>query len=154
MTTGPRYAPPRSPRRPAHRGAGRAVPARAGPRPRGEDGMVAAEAAAALPAVVLVLALGLGAVGTGVDTVRCVDAARAGARAAARGDDGTAAARRAAPGGADVVLTRAGRDVRVDVVGPVRPLTGWLPRTLRAHAQAVALVEDAAPAVSTPDGAP
>lgn len=140
MTAGPRGVAP-----PFARGARRRA------RPGGEDGMVTAETAVALPAVVLVLALGLGAAGLGVDTVRCVDAARVGARAAARGDDGAVAARRAAPDGSGITHTRAGGDVRVDVVAPARPLTGWLPAGLRPHAHAVALVEDPTP---TTGGAP
>ena len=42
--------------------------------------MVTAEFAVVLPAVVFVLALCLGAMGLALDQVRCVDAARAGAR--------------------------------------------------------------------------
>lgn len=146
MTRRSRQVPPRTPRWSARREACRRARARA----HAEDGMVTAETAAALPAVVLVLALGLGAAGVGLDTVRCVDAARVGARAAARGDDGAAAARRAAPDGAGVTLTRAGSDVHVDVVGPGRPLTGWLPAGLRPHAHAVALIEDAPTAGGAP----
>ena len=48
----------------------------------------------AIPAVLLVLALGLSGVRLGLERLLCVDAARAGARAAARGD--TAASVRAA----------------------------------------------------------
>ncbi len=47
-----------------------------------------AEFAVALPAVVLVLALLLGAARVALAQVGCVDAARAGARAAARGEGG------------------------------------------------------------------
>ena len=54
--------------------------------PRGQSGMVTAEFAVVLPAIVLVLGLSLGALGLALDQVRCVDAARAGARAASRGD--------------------------------------------------------------------
>lgn len=48
--------------------------------------MVTAEAAMALPALLGVLALVLSVVSLAVDGIRCVDAARVGARAAARGD--------------------------------------------------------------------
>ena len=48
--------------------------------------MVTAELAVVLPALLLVLAVALSALGLAVDQVRCVDAAAAGARAAARGD--------------------------------------------------------------------
>jgi len=86
-----------------------------------------------LPAVVFVLALSLGALGLALDQVRCVDAARAGARAASRGDsDGAVAlvAHRAAPSGAvsrwQSLLTWCGSRwcPRSRVVGSLLP--GWL----------------------------
>lgn len=56
--------------------------------------MVTAEFAVAVPAVVLVLAMGLSAVQVGVLQLRAADAAADGARSLGRGDDpGTAAAR-------------------------------------------------------------
>lgn len=67
--------------------------------------MVTAELAVAIPSVVLVLALCLGAAKAGVDQIRCVDAARVASRAAARGDDLArvrALAAEAAPEGATV----------------------------------------------------
>ncbi|WP_187122595.1 TadE family type IV pilus minor pilin [Mobilicoccus massiliensis] len=80
-----------------------------------------AEMAAAMPVVVLLLALVLTSVRVGVDQMRCVDAARAGARAAARGegDDavGTVVAR-AAPRGSRVSISRVDTDVVVDVSAP------------------------------------
>lgn len=98
-------------------------------RRRRECGMVTAELAATLPAVVFVLTVLLNAVAIGIDQVRCVDAARAAARVAARGD-GAAQARtigaRAAPEGARIRVTvRGGRvqaAVQADVPGPF----GWL----------------------------
>lgn len=72
--------------------------------------------------------------------VRCVDAARAGARAAARSEapaDVVRAAREAAPSGARVSVVRAGDLIRVRVVVPAP----HFPVTLRA--EAVALAEDA-----------
>ncbi|EAQ00447.1 hypothetical protein JNB_09749 [Janibacter sp. HTCC2649] len=54
---------------------------------RSEGGMVTAEIAVALPALVLVLTLALGAVSVVTDHLRCVDAARVGARLLARGED-------------------------------------------------------------------
>ncbi len=48
--------------------------------------MVSAEIALALPAVLVVLVLALAALVLGVDQVRCADAARIGARLAARGE--------------------------------------------------------------------
>lgn len=95
--------------------------------------MVSAEFAAAIPAVLLVLTLALGAVRIGADEVRVVDAARAGARAAARGDDESAVrgmAGRAAPAGSAVDVAREGGDVVVTVTAPAvldLPLVGPLP---------------------------
>ena len=89
---------------------------------RGHSGSVTAEFAVALPAFIAVLALGLGAVAAATAEVRCVDAARAGARAIARGETpaaAVAAARAAAPAGASVVIHRSGDEVRVEVRGRV-----------------------------------
>ena len=99
-------------------GLARLRPSQAGlcPHGGGQRGMVTAEFAVVLPAVVLVLALSLGALGLALDQVRCVDAARAGARAASRGDsDGavTLVARRAAPSGAVVSMEVSADLVRV-----------------------------------------
>ncbi|WP_225755040.1 TadE family type IV pilus minor pilin [Actinotalea sp. Marseille-Q4924] len=59
-----------------------------GPHPSdSERGAVTAELALALPAVVLVLAVVLATVAAGAAQLRCADAARAGARAAAIGED-------------------------------------------------------------------
>ena len=60
--------------------------------------MATAELAVVLPAVLLVLAVALSALGLAIDQIRCVDAARAGARAAARGDTAAAVTRRGARG--------------------------------------------------------
>ena len=61
-----------------------------------EDGAVAAELAMTLPAVLLVLAMGLGAVQLGVVRLRAQDAAADVARSLARGDDPAAAVSRVA----------------------------------------------------------
>jgi hypothetical protein len=58
--------------------------------------------------VLLVCVSGLAAVAM---QIRCVDAAREAARLAARGDDGSAAARAIAPDGAAVQLRRDGEHV-------------------------------------------
>jgi Flp pilus assembly protein TadG len=91
----------------------------------GERGSVTAEFAAVVPAVLLVLALGLGAVGAVVQQARLTDAAADAARALARGD-GDAAARAhvaANVGAASVSARRSGDDVCVSVgqsvAGPV-----------------------------------
>lgn len=91
--------------------------------------MATAELAVALPVVILVLALCLGAVQLGIDKVRCVGAAGAGARSAARGDPLSAAAstaRRAAPAGSTVAVSVGEADVQVEVRAP----RGWLERAL------------------------
>ena len=88
-----------------------------------------AELAAALPAVGLVLVLALSAVATVSDQVRCIDAARAVARAVARGDsDGSAVAlgRRLAPAGARVDVSSADATVAVTVSGSPAPALSWL----------------------------
>jgi len=59
-----------------------------------DDGTITAEFAVVVPAVVLVLAMGLSALQVGVLHLRAADAAADGARSLGRGDDqGTAAAR-------------------------------------------------------------
>src|SRR3954454_15917019 len=85
-------------------------------------GSVTAEFAVALPAVVVVLAVAMSAVAAATAQMRCVDAARAGARAVARGDSttsATAVARAAAPKGSSVRIQRSGTDVKVEVQGRV-----------------------------------
>jgi hypothetical protein len=106
--------------------------------------MVTAEFAVVLPAIVLVLALSLGALGLAVDQIRCVDAARAGARAAARGDShgaviGVASA--AAPSGALVSMAASGAYVRISVVSRPRLAGSLLPAWLRARSAASAARE-------------
>ena len=108
--------------------------------------MATAEFAVVLPAVVLVLALSLGAMGLALDQIRCVDAARAGARAASRGDSDalvTMVARRAAPSRALVSMTTSGDLVRVSVVSRPRVAAGLLPGWLQAGSTASAARESA-----------
>ena len=76
-----------------------------------EQGMATAELAVAIPTLVLVLFVALSALATVTDQVRCVDAARATARALARGDDpgaAVSAGKRLAPPGAAFSVTGAG----------------------------------------------
>lgn len=82
--------------------------------------MEAAFAIAALASVLVVCLAGLNAV---VLQIRCVDAAREAARLAARGDDGTVAARRAGPDGAVVSIRRDGETLvaRVSTRSPLLP---------------------------------
>ncbi|MFJ4842239.1 TadE family type IV pilus minor pilin [Streptomyces sp. NPDC088746] len=112
-------------------------------RGRSDDrGAVTAEAAMVLPVLVaFVLAL-VWALVAASDQIRCVDAARAGARAAARSepeDSVRSAAREAAPGRARVAVERTGGLWRVRVEAPT-PGPGPLGLTLSA--EAVALAED------------
>ncbi|MCL6551182.1 MAG: pilus assembly protein [Acidothermus cellulolyticus] len=82
-------------------------------------GFVTAETAVALPVVAFILTFILWAVAVGIAQIRVIDAARAGARAAARGEPDSqaiVAARLAAPSGASVLLTR-----RVDLTDPDTP---------------------------------
>ncbi|MEU6484516.1 TadE family type IV pilus minor pilin [Streptomyces sp. NPDC046887] len=110
--------------------------------PRSDRGYVTAEAAVALPALVfftLALVWTLTAVAA---QIQCVDAARAGARAAARSEPSVAvvaAARSAAPKGARVAVGRSGDlwRVRVSAPAPGPDLT-----SLRLSAEAVAAAED------------
>ncbi|MFH8758764.1 TadE family type IV pilus minor pilin [Streptomyces atroolivaceus] len=108
----------------------------------GDRGVVTAEAAMVLPVLVtFVLAL-VWALVAASDQIRCVDAARAGARAAARSEPEVAvrsAARAAAPGGARIAVERAGGLWRVRVEAPT-PGPGSLSLTLSA--EAVASAED------------
>jgi|SRR5450631_53503 len=114
----------------------------------GQQGMVTAEFAVVLPAVVFVLALSLGALGLALDQVRCVDAARAGARAASRGDSNGAVmlvTRRAAPSAALVSIGTSGDLVQVSVVSRPRVAGSLLPTWLRASSTASAAREPSDP---------
>ncbi|TVP33502.1 pilus assembly protein TadE [Streptomyces griseus subsp. griseus] len=106
----------------------------------GDRGAVTAEAAVVIPVLVtFALALLWGLVAAS-DQIRCVDAARAGARAAARSEPEAAvlgAARDAAPHGARVEVARAGDMWRVRVEAPA-PGPGALALTLSAEAAALA----------------
>lgn len=87
--------------------------------------MVTAEIAVALPALILLLTLALAGVSTATDHMRCVDAARTGARLLARGETGDVVRRdvaRQAPDGARITLDVAADAVRVEVVAEPPPL--------------------------------
>ncbi|MEU8787832.1 TadE family type IV pilus minor pilin [Streptomyces sp. NPDC048643] len=84
----------------------------------GDGGFVTAEAAVVLPSLVLVGIALVWALLAASAQIQCVDAARAGARAAARQDSPeavVATARRAAPAGAKVTVSREADLVRVTV---------------------------------------
>ncbi|MER6613626.1 TadE family type IV pilus minor pilin [Streptomyces xantholiticus] len=107
-----------------------------------DRGSVTAEAAVAVPALVLFVMALVWALTAAAAQIQCVDAARAGARAAARSEPraaALAAARSAAPNGSVVTLTRSGDLWRVHVESDT-PGPGALALTLSA--EAVALAED------------
>ncbi len=110
---------------------------------RGRDrGFVTAEAAVVLPALVLFSMALVWALLVAAAQIQCVDAARAGARAAARQDPPDAVAevaRGAAPSGAEVTVSREGDLVRVAVVAQPPGLGGL---TLDVEHEAVALAEE------------
>ncbi|GGQ30920.1 TadE family type IV pilus minor pilin [Streptomyces mutabilis] len=115
---------------------------------RGSDrGFVTAETAVVLPVlVVFAMALAWGLLVVAAQ-IQCVDAARTGARAAARQDPADAVAeitREAAPRGARVTVSREGDRVRVVVVAEPPALHG-LPFEVR---------EEAVASVETAGGAP
>ena len=109
---------------------------RAGRTPRGDRGYVTAETAMVIPLLVALTGLLVWGVMAAAAQVRCVDAARAGAREAARSeapDDVLKAAREAAPAGAQVSVRREGDMVRVRVAVPAPRF----PVTLTAEAAAL-----------------
>jgi hypothetical protein len=106
---------------------------------RGERGTVTAELAVGLVGMMVVLAAVLGVAAVGLGQLRVVDAARAGARAAARGDptgEVLAVAHRLAPG-ASVTASRSDDLVRVTVTAEVRLLLPGRPDVLVRGSAAV-----------------
>lgn len=103
--------------------------------------MATAEIAVALPALVLVTALALWGLALASAQLACADAARTGARAAARGES-LAAVRelvvKAVPQGATVKVSRDEATVHVDVSASIRPpgAAGLPAMTVHAHAAA------------------
>ncbi|WP_078893992.1 TadE family type IV pilus minor pilin [Streptomyces sp. CT34] len=123
------------------RGA-RAGPGRAGGRPVPEAGFVTAETAVVLPVLVAVAAALIWGLMVACARIACVDAARAGARAAARSEPAArvlTAARGAAPKGARIAVAREGDLVRVRVEADL-PGVGRM--TVRVGGEAVALAEE------------
>ena len=103
--------------------------------------MVTAELAAALPVLMILVAVALCAVSVAGQRVRAADAAREAARAAARGDPvtGSRLAATSAPG-STVTISRSGDRVTARVRIVVHPMGGWLP-SLTVVERAVAAVE-------------
>lgn len=107
-----------------------------------ERGGYTAELAVALPALFFLLACGLLGIGYADAALRCDDATRAGARAAARGEPVVAveaASRQAAPRRADIDVQRRTELAEVRCSARVR-LAGV--QTFRVRARSVAVVED------------
>ncbi len=102
--------------------------------------MVTAETAVVLPVLLLVLLCAVAAVTVVGAQLRCVDAAREGARAAARGETAAVVSELAggvAPDGSVTVVHPAGERVRVTVSVEIAPL-GPVPLRTRVSAEAVA----------------
>jgi Flp pilus assembly protein TadG len=104
---------------------------------------VTAEVAAVLPVLVVIVVTGMAAIGVIGAELRCVDAARAGARAAARGEPAAVVrqvAAAVAPPGARVSVAYREDQVVVAVSAEVRPLTRLL-TAIRVRAGAVGQLE-------------
>jgi Flp pilus assembly protein TadG len=104
--------------------------------------MVTAEVAVALPALILVMALSIWGVVAASTQIACTDAARSGARAAARGEPISmvrARVARSLPAGASVRVQRDSQRTRVEIAAPVEaPASANLPPlVIRVHATAV-----------------
>ena len=123
-------------------GSRRAGPLWTGERRAGDRGFVTAEAAVVLPVLVTFTLALVWALMAASAQIQCVDAARAGARAMARQDpegSAVASAKRVAPRGAKVAVSREGDLVRV-AVEAAAPGPGVL--SVRLRADAVALAEE------------
>jgi Flp pilus assembly protein TadG len=106
-------------------------------RPGCDRGSFTAEFAAGLPALVVLLLAGLTAVGAVTTKAQCVDAAREGALAAARGESAPAAVSRVGPDGAGVTVDLTDDTASVAVETKIRVLGGHLPViTIRSTAVA------------------
>lgn len=106
--------------------------------------MVTAEIAATMPVIVAVLTIALTALGAVTDQLRCVDAARTGARLLARGEQAgrvRSEVERQAPDGAAVALRVGASEVEVVVAGDVPALLGLLGVRRAPRATATALRE-------------
>jgi Flp pilus assembly protein TadG len=107
-------------------------------------GSVTAETAAMLPALMLVLAAALWAIQAVGTQLECVDAARAAARAAARGeplDQVRDVARTATHPDAQVDVTRDTETTKVQITVQVRPAWGSSLPAVRVSASATADTE-------------
>lgn len=110
---------------------------------RRDGGTATAELAVVLPVLVLVVVAAMTAVSVVLAQLRCVDAAREAARAAARGEVPAVvrtAAERAAPDGAGVAVATGEQEVRVTVSARAGVAGGLLP-AFEVSATAVAFRE-------------
>lgn len=118
-----------------------------------DRGSVTVELALALPALVALLFVMLWAVGLAGSSMVCADAARAGARAAARGESPDVVAalvRRLAPAGATVATNRAGAAVSVRVTIRSRIPGPWRLPAVTLDSVALARLESAEPITRAP----
>lgn len=119
-------------------------------RPSGSRGSATAETAVLLPVLVVVLAAAVWVLACLAAQLKCLDAARAAARAAARGDTGVVVrdiAQRLAPADAAVRVSSGDGTVRVLVTAQARPF-GSVLRVLPAMSvsgRATAAVEPGTP---------
>jgi Flp pilus assembly protein TadG len=115
----------------------------ASPNVRADRGAATVEIAIALPSLVVVVMAAVTAVAVVTAQLRCLDAAREGARAAARGEPPAAVrdiARQVAPAPAGVTVTAEAGRVAVDVSTTVRLLSGRGP-SITVEGRAVAAAE-------------
>lgn len=111
--------------------------------PRRERGSVTAEAALVLPVLVVLLTVAVGTVSAVTAQLRCVDAAREAARAAARGESTQTAvelASRAGPAGARINVDSGVERIVVTVTAEV-PIGGGLLPAVTVRGEAVAVPE-------------
>ena len=108
-------------------------------RPRDGRGMVTAELAVATLAAFAVLTMMCWGIYLVVIQLRCVDAAAAVARQAARSDDAAVIkAKAGAPSGASITIDKSPSSITVTVRVKARPLGRWLVAVpLEAHARVV-----------------
>jgi len=115
--------------------------------PTRDRGSASAELAVALPTLMLVIGFGMGAVSAVAAQLRCVDAAREAARAAARAEPAGTVRELAAetgPAGSQAEIRSTGDRVVVTVHAPVHLLGGMLP-DVTVWGQAVGLREPGVP---------
>jgi hypothetical protein len=122
---------------------------------RRDRGSATVEIAMALPALTAVVAIALWGIAAAAAQVTCVDAVRAGARAAARGEpeaEVRAEIERAAPAGAQIDLDRTADRTRIELTAVFNPPTRLGLPGLILHAQAEAATEPGVVSGADPAG--